>query len=122
MAEMERHHLFLELLLLTLAVGVLGLITLEHLELEEPAVEVLEALLELLILAAVVVVHQAPLCLPAMADQASLSSATQIFITQRHLQPDRLPYTKQAVTGFIGLLVLARLHSEVKHGAFRTIK
>jgi hypothetical protein len=122
MAEMERHHLFLEFLLLMLAVAVLGLITLEHPEPEEPAVEVLAVFLELLILVAVAGVHQAPLCLLAMVDQASLSLAIQIFIMQRQLQPDRLLYTKQTVTGFISLLVPARLHFEVKHGELCTIK
>jgi hypothetical protein len=48
------------------------------------------------------------------------SSDTPTALRLLHLQRGHLSFTKQMDTGYTGLLVLVRLHSEVSHGTFRT--
>jgi hypothetical protein len=118
----ELQHLFLALLHFMLAGVVAGVITLVQQVLEGLVAVGLVVSLELLIPGVAVAVHQVPLCLLVMEVQALLSLVTRIYTLLLCQQPDRLLYTKQTVTGFIGLLVLAQLHSEVKHGEFCAIR
>ena len=90
----------------------------------EQEVPLLLVLLELLIqvVAAAVVVALAAHLLAAQAVVVSLSLATQ-RVSAQHEQRQVPPLSISPVaTGYTGLLATARLHSEVRHGALRTIR
>jgi hypothetical protein len=124
---LELLHLFLALLLLTQAVV--------------EAVEIILELLRPVVRVGVATDHRlwVAMALPEQLTQAvalgglttlqdnraapaSSSSDTPTALRLLHQPQAPHRFTKQAVSGYTGSLVLVRLHSEVSHGTFRSIR